>query len=330
MGKPVLSGKKLEDRLELLRVRDIKMVSDYINSKTRDSFVCLKSNCNHVWLAKLDNLVRGCGCPKCSGRFIDETSIQKRIESLKIRSIKLLSPYIGTSKHHDFECLKIGCHHRWRARLMNVLNKNNASGCPKCATNFVDEVSIQKKIDNLELRFIKMLSSYRGSTKHHEFQCLKPSCQHTWKATYDSMFNAKKGCPRCAGQCLTEDEKSINKYRNKIRWRISFLYKTGSTKISVHRDSAYMAEILTYCKTQFNNLPKEPKDGLKWHLDHIIPVTKFDHSDIEQVKLCWDARNIQWLPAKVNISKSDNLMPEYFNGWHYEVLDRLGLKIKPK
>ena len=45
----------------------------------------------------------------------------------------------------------------------------------------------------------------------------------------------------------------------------------------------------------------------KWHVDHIIPVTKFDLTDPEQQKICFHYTNLQPLWGEENMKKSDKL-----------------------
>jgi hypothetical protein len=47
-----------------------------------------------------------------------------------------------------------------------------------------------------------------------------------------------------------------------------------------------------------------------WHLDHIIPCSSFDLTDVEQQKKCFHYTNLQPLWAKDNIKKGSKL--------HYE------------
>ena len=47
--------------------------------------------------------------------------------------------------------------------------------------------------------------------------------------------------------------------------------------------------------------------GNYWHIDHIIPVSKFDHFDKRQVRQCWHFTNLEPLEAKANISKSNKI-----------------------
>jgi hypothetical protein len=47
--------------------------------------------------------------------------------------------------------------------------------------------------------------------------------------------------------------------------------------------------------------------GTYWHIDHILPVASFDHSDPKQVAQCWHWTNLRPLEAKANISKGDRI-----------------------
>jgi hypothetical protein len=43
--------------------------------------------------------------------------------------------------------------------------------------------------------------------------------------------------------------------------------------------------------------------GTYWHVDHIIPVASFDHTDPNQVAQCWHWTNLRPLEAKKNVAK---------------------------
>lgn len=48
---------------------------------------------------------------------------------------------------------------------------------------------------------------------------------------------------------------------------------------------------------------KDKARTAKWHLDHFIPCHSFDLRDEENRQKCFNWRNLQWMPAKDNISK---------------------------
>jgi len=82
------------------------------------------------------------------------------------------------------------------------------------------------------------------------------------------------------------------------------LNKIGKTK---------NASILTYigCSIEFMkehlNSTKKPDWGDDLHIDHIIPSSLFDHTNEEEIKKCWNWRNLRYLPAEENMSKGGTL-----------------------
>jgi len=61
-----------------------------------------------------------------------------------------------------------------------------------------------------------------------------------------------------------------------------------------------------------DHLEKQFKPGMswknygKWHIDHIRPCSSYDLLDIEQMKECFNYKNLQPLWAEENLLKSDN------------------------
>jgi hypothetical protein len=47
--------------------------------------------------------------------------------------------------------------------------------------------------------------------------------------------------------------------------------------------------------------------GTHWHVDHIVPVSKFDHTIPHHVRQCWHYSNLQPLWAADNLAKSDSI-----------------------
>ena len=68
----------------------------------------------------------------------------------------------------------------------------------------------------------------------------------------------------------------------------------------------YIGCSIEFMKEHLNST-KKPNWGDDLHIDHIIPSSLFDHTDEEKIKKCWNWRNLRYLPAKENLSKSDKL-----------------------
>ena len=256
---------------------------------------------------------------------LSKIKISEGVWTLNNRSIDMISEFTAVRDKHNFKCLKPSCDHIWSTTWEAIhFNKSN---CPNCMGQVVTKVRLAEKIEEMKSRCIEPIHRYKSTHHKTEFKCTKPQCLYIWTTSWNSVSNKRSGCPKCAGQVVSSDEKIIASFRSKLRFRLSQMVKHGYLSVRCDKDDIYMNTITNHWTSQLDSLPKEPTDGLNWHLDHIIPVSKFDHSDIEQVKLCWDYRNIQWLTQRQNCSKGYRLMPQYFNDWHYQVLDTLGLSV---
>ena len=45
--------------------------------------------------------------------------------------------------------------------------------------------------------------------------------------------------------------------------------------------------------------------GTEWEIDHILPVSLFDHSDLDQIRQCWALTNLRALWGGINSAKQD-------------------------
>ena len=57
-------------------------------------------------------------------------------------------------------------------------------------------------------------------------------------------------------------------------------------------------------KAIIEKLGEPPNDGKVYHIDHILPVSAFDLTNPEHIRLCWHPDNLRWLEAKENIIKN--------------------------
>jgi hypothetical protein len=67
-------------------------------------------------------------------------------------------------------------------------------------------------------------------------------------------------------------------------------------------------QLVKHLEKQFKNgMTWENRGFNGWHIDHIIPISSFDLTDIEQQKICFHYSNLQPLWAKENILKSNKI-----------------------
>lgn len=56
------------------------------------------------------------------------------------------------------------------------------------------------------------------------------------------------------------------------------------------------------------------------HIDHILGCANYDFTDVNEVRKCWNPRNLRLLPAAENIAKSDKILPELIKQYGIEDL----------
>lgn len=66
-------------------------------------------------------------------------------------------------------------------------------------------------------------------------------------------------------------------------------------------------ELATHLERKFNKGMTWQNYGTHWHVDHIIPCSKFDHMLPHHVRQCWHYSNLQPLWAADNLAKSDSI-----------------------
>jgi len=89
-GNITLTNEIIDQRLTN---RDIKRLGNYINSKTRIDFQCLKENCNYVWQTTISSVIYGnSDCPNCSycknERIIYDVLIANNVDVTRHKQIK--------------------------------------------------------------------------------------------------------------------------------------------------------------------------------------------------------------------------------------------------
>lgn len=68
-----------------------------------------------------------------------------------------------------------------------------------------------------------------------------------------------------------------------------------------------ISELKTHLESQFDDIMNWDNHGTYWHIDHIIPQSLYDFSDLTEIKKCWDLRNLRPLEAMENISKNKTI-----------------------
>jgi len=65
------------------------------------------------------------------------------------------------------------------------------------------------------------------------------------------------------------------------------------------------AQLRDHLQRQFVRHMNWNNYGKVWHVDHILPVASFDHSDDRQIRVCWNWQNLRPFWANANIRKGN-------------------------
>jgi hypothetical protein len=112
------------------------------------------------------------------------------------------------------------------------------------------------------------------------------------------------------------NKRNRTKRKNNIQFRISDNLRRKFNK-SFKEKREYRFKDLVGCSTEDLKLYLESKflSGMNWknyglygwHIDHIIPVSKFNLSELSDIKKCFHFTNLQPLWAKDNLQKGSKL-----------------------
>lgn len=124
-------------------------------------------------------------------------------------------------------------------------------------------------------------------------------------------------------------DRKENPAKHRIRSIISSVFRrAGKKKIAktvyYGIDVKAIAEYLELLALQIGKSFKWMCEN-NYHIDHIIPVSLYDHNNKEDFRNCNNPSNLRWLPAKENLSRNNKLRPE-----DIEIIKTLSPEIYPK
>ena len=184
---------------------------------------CEKS---HEWTARIQDRVRGNGCPYCSGRLsvVGENDLSTTYPELTLEwnyekncIIQPSDVKPGSSRKVWWKCIK---GHEWQAI---VVNRVRGAGCPICANKKVlkgyNDLATINPYLALEWDYEKNtnITPQELTTNSHKkvwWHC--SNCNHRWMTSPHARTNGKTGCPKCSKEVQTSfPEQAIYFYLKK-------------------------------------------------------------------------------------------------------------------
>jgi hypothetical protein len=205
-----------------------------------------------------------------------------------------------------------------------TIDKFYKRGAICCECNNSKRRQKYKNDDEYRKKLIKMASEFKH-VKVVERQHLKEEEQNKIGAEnkqckYCSEIKLKDKFRHNRMKCRDcERDEPLEKFKRYVRTRIyTCLRHKNKTKHSIEYLGCSSDEYFKWMFGYNGNFLLE-NHGKEWHIDHVIPISKFDLNDQEEQLLAFNWRNTMPLSCKENLSKNNKIINEQIK-LHYKKL----------
>jgi uncharacterized protein (DUF983 family) len=252
-------------------------------------------------------------CSKCGVTKIESLFIPKRNICKECRNVRSREKYkiLEINNEIEQECNSCG-----ETKLLPLFIKNRKT-CIECNNNKrrvkyeTDEAHRIKMIKNsTEFKQKKIIE--KNEKKEAEIGVGNIKCNYCQEIKLNERFRHNRlKCKDC------EREEPISKIIRNVRSRIFSAIKNKSK----HTITYLGCNCSEYLKWLLYNehLYTFENYGKEWHIDHVIPISKFDIKNEEQQLLAFNWRNTMPLSVKENLSKNNKIIKPQIEQ-HYKKL----------
>jgi hypothetical protein len=117
-----------------------------------------------------------------------------------------------------------------------------------------------------------------------------------------------------------ERDDPLSKFKRNVRSRIYIALKQNKEYHTIKYLGATSNEYIEWMLYNDNNYVLE-NQGSVWHIDHVIPISKFNLENKEEQFIAFNWRNTMPLSVKENLSKNNKLLTEQIEQ-HFEKLKK--------
>lgn len=211
----------------------------------------------------------------------------------------------------------------------------------KLCTKLIEEIRIKKystQIKTINLNSIKTCKKCQKKKQLFEFNKDRrmkdgraSKCKECQR-NYDNEYYKKNNTNRRKVKNAYVKNKRKNDTNYRIRRRISALF---AISIKNNKGQSKTQEFFKYTGIKIKDYIKRLKkdklwnvfesNNLKIHIDHIIPLSKYNFKNKNEIKKAWNPRNLRLSFAKDNLSKSNKIIMNLVR--KYKIKDLLPSKI---
>lgn len=199
---------KFDDVKSLVESRNFELLDNfYINTRTKMNLKCQK---NHVFAMSVDNIRKGCNCPKCIG--VAKPTLDEIRDYVNQFNYELIDEvYINNSTKLNFRCEN---NHIYSARWCQF---KRGQRCPYCKGN--KKYSIEEVEQYITSKGYQLVSKeYKGA--HMKLELICPN-QHEYMCSFHNFLSGKR-CSLC--NKISKGEEEIKKVLNELNINFKFQY----------------------------------------------------------------------------------------------------------
>ena len=260
-------------------------------------------------------------CSKCGITKIENLFIPKRNICKECRNQKNRENYNSILTNNETEQKCNSCN---SIKILSLFVKNRKI-CVECNNN--KRRITYKNVEEHRIKMIKKATEYKQkkiaekkSTKELEIGIGNIKCNYCHEIKPKDRYRHNRlKCKDC------ERDEPISKLIRSVRSRILSAIKTKSKRTVSYLGcncSDYLKWLLSNNDSfAFSNY------GRDWHIDHVIPVSKFDLKNEEQQLLAFNWRNTMPLSVKENLMKNSKILKPQIEQ-HYKKLVEYHLENK--
>ncbi|MFP4698557.1 MAG: hypothetical protein ACLFMO_07610 [Eubacteriales bacterium] len=181
-----------KEQLHAVHGNEYKVLSDYKGNKQK--IFIEHTVCGWKWYTLPYNLLKGHGCPKCSGNLPSNTEeFKEKVYKLEGNKYIVLGPYINADTPIKLKHKISSCGYEWETPPKVFLKGHR---CPKCA-GIVKKTteSFKQEIYDLEGDKYSVIGNYINTNT--PIRIIHNECGHEFKP-YPYSFLSGTRCPRCA------------------------------------------------------------------------------------------------------------------------------------
>lgn len=243
-------------------------------------------------------------CSKCGIQKMNTLFIPKRNICKECRNIKSREKYNALKINTDLEQECNECNSTLPLSLF-IKNRKICMECnnKKRRTKYKNNeehrtMAIQKATEYKQKKILE-----RKIKKEEEIGINNKQCNYCNNIKINSSFRHNRlKCKDC------ERDEPLEKLKRVIRSRIISALNSKS-KHTIEYLGCDMPNYLKWLLNNNSNYNLENR-GREWHIDHVIPLSKFNLNDEKQQIIAFNWRNTMPLSAKENLKKNNKILHE--------------------